>query len=132
VVTRYFGGIKLGAGGLVRAYGRAVAEAVDAIGTVRRAPHTVVEVTIDHADAGRLDNELRAAGHRIAGSSYGARVSLTVHVPTPDAAVFAQWPAARTAGRAVLRIGDQLFLDVLDQPLSDAGAGAQMSAVTQG
>jgi hypothetical protein len=41
-------GIKLGAGGLVRAYGRWVSEALDAIGTLDLVPHTVVAVTVDH------------------------------------------------------------------------------------
>src|SRR5918996_1059715 len=48
VVTRYFGGTKLGAGGLIRAYGGAVGEALDAIGTVVRQRFRLVTVTTDH------------------------------------------------------------------------------------
>ena len=44
VVTRYFGGVLLGAGGLIRAYGQAVATALDEVGLVERRPLTVVVV----------------------------------------------------------------------------------------
>jgi uncharacterized YigZ family protein len=59
VVTRYFGGTLLGAGGLVRAYGDAVSAA---LAEVRRAPRRVVthvEVRVGHAEAGRLEHLLR-------------------------------------------------------------------------
>lgn len=59
VVTRYFGGIKLGAGGLVRAYSSAVSEALDLATIVDRRMLASVTVTVEHADAGRYDNLLR-------------------------------------------------------------------------
>ncbi len=59
VVTRYFGGVLLGAGGLVRAYSAAVSEALDAARLVRRRVLTEVTLDVPHAEAGRLDNWLR-------------------------------------------------------------------------
>lgn len=59
IVTRYFGGIKLGAGGLVRAYSSAVSEALDLASLVDRRMLLQVLVEIAHADAGRFDNLLR-------------------------------------------------------------------------
>ncbi|WP_193596692.1 IMPACT family protein [Microbacterium sp. YJN-G] len=59
VVTRYFGGIKLGAGGLVRAYSSAVSEALDLAALVDRRVLAQVVVPVPHADAGRFDNVLR-------------------------------------------------------------------------
>ena len=59
VVTRYFGGVLLGAGGLVRAYSAAVSEALDAARLVRRRVLTEVSLDVPHAEAGRLDNWLR-------------------------------------------------------------------------
>lgn len=112
VVTRYFGGIKLGAGGLVRAYSRSVAEAIDAVGTVRRAPHTVIDVTVDHIDAGKLDNELRGAGYAIAGVDYGSQVHLTLHVATAESSACQTWLAEHTGGRASTRLGEEILLDV--------------------
>lgn len=59
IATRYFGGIKLGAGGLVRAYSSAVSEALDLASLVDRRMLLQVLVEIAHADAGRFDNLLR-------------------------------------------------------------------------
>jgi uncharacterized YigZ family protein len=115
VVTRYYGGIKLGAGGLIRAYGRAVAETIDHVGTVRRVAHTRLVVTAGHADAGRLDNELRGAGHRIADVRYGAHVELTVLVPMTDLTDFTAWLADRTGGRVSVEAAtEQEMIDVPD------------------
>lgn len=60
VVTRYFGGTLLGAGGLVRAYGGAVSAAVASADRVRRRWTRVVTVRVGHADAGQLEHRLRA------------------------------------------------------------------------
>src|SRR5690606_2389355 len=88
VVTRYFGGIKLGAGGLVRAYSSAVSEALDRAALVDRRLLTGVEVQVSHADAGRFDNLLREwARHRTAvleEPAYGSSAVFAVWVDPED------------------------------------------------
>lgn len=59
VVTRYFGGIKLGGGGLVRAYSDAVAQAVEAVGTREVRLMRLLQIDVDYADAGPIENQLR-------------------------------------------------------------------------
>lgn len=59
VVTRYFGGIKLGAGGLVRAYSYAVAAAVEAVGIREVRLSRLLRVDVDYAEAGAYENQLR-------------------------------------------------------------------------
>jgi uncharacterized YigZ family protein len=59
VVTRYFGGTLLGAGGLVRAYGGAVSAALAAATRLRRRSMALRELRIGHADAGRIEHRLR-------------------------------------------------------------------------
>jgi uncharacterized YigZ family protein len=75
VVTRYFGGTLLGAGGLARAYSDSVATAIDeAEGRrmlVRRVPRQLFTLTLPHADAGRIEAELRQRGVTILGTDYG-------------------------------------------------------------
>lgn len=114
VVTRYYGGIKLGAGGLVRAYSRAVSEAIDEIGTLRRARFATLEVTAGHADAGRLQNALHAAGHRIADVAYGQHATFTVHVPEAGTDAFHDWLAEQTGGAVTAVPGPFVDLDVPD------------------
>jgi uncharacterized YigZ family protein len=110
VVTRYFGGVLLGAGGLARAYGGAVGETLDHARTVRMIPATVVNVTIGHAHAGRLENDLRASPYTLRTVDYGAQVGFEVAVPRDGLPGFEDWLAAIIAGRAVTTMGDVVFL----------------------
>lgn len=85
VVVRWFGGIKLGAGGLVRAYSESVSGALDAAPLVSRSRMALLGLDAPHADAGRWENELRAAGVAVQDAAYGASgVRLTVGVPDTD------------------------------------------------
>ncbi len=88
VVSRHFGGTLLGAGGLVRAYGGAAAEAIRAAGDIRMRPHTRLRVTVDYGLLGALEQEVRRLGLRAPEMAYGERVTLTALVPTDDVAPF--------------------------------------------
>ncbi|MEZ0095591.1 YigZ family protein [Streptacidiphilus sp. EB129] len=101
VVTRYFGGVLLGAGGLVRAYGGAVSAALDQAVLVERRLVAVLEVTAEHTRAGRLENDLRVAGHVVRDVHYTASgVRFDVGVPEAEVEAFHAWLAAATAGAA--------------------------------
>ncbi|KAB8162019.1 YigZ family protein [Streptomyces sp. 3MP-14] len=107
VVTRWFGGVKLGAGGLIRAYGGAVGAALDAEPLVSRRRLRLATVTVDHARAGRLENELRALGYPVRDVRYGAEVAITLALPAAELAGFASWLASATAGAARLDSGEE-------------------------
>ncbi len=116
VVTRYFGGVLLGAGGLVRAYSSAVSEALDRARLVRRQVLTEVTLDVPHADAGRLDNVLREwaaqRGAVLGGTEYGAVARFTLLVPPDAVARLAEDVAAATAGALVPRPGASRIVDV--------------------
>ena len=78
VVTRYFGGTLLGAGGLVRAYSHACAAALDDVSVVRRERLDRVSLTVAHDVAGRLESALRDAGFSVEETQYADAVTLTV------------------------------------------------------
>lgn len=80
VVTRWFGGVQLGAGGLIRAYGGAVGQTLDVLGTVARRPVRLATVTVDHQRAGKLENDLRATGRAVREVRYGDRVRIEIGV----------------------------------------------------
>ena len=85
VVTRWFGGTLLGAGGLVRAYGDAVRAGLDAAGVRERVLAALFDVDVSHADAGRLESDLRARGVDVRDATYAERVTLRVAVePAAD------------------------------------------------
>jgi uncharacterized YigZ family protein len=110
VVTRYFGGILLGAGGLVRAYGGAVSETLDRAPRVRMVPARVIGVTIGHAHAGRLGSDLRASPYAVRSVDYGAEVTFRVNVALDEVRAFESWLATATAGRAAATPGDHVFV----------------------
>ncbi|MDX6741513.1 YigZ family protein [Actinocorallia sp. A-T 12471] len=116
VVTRYFGGVKLGAGGLVRAYGEAVAAAVDAVGVVELQPVLTVTVRVEHALAGRFLGDLHGRGHQPDDVRYGVAVEADVAVPVAELDEFEAWVAGATAGRASIERGAAGFVEV---PVTD-------------
>lgn len=81
VVTRWFGGTLLGAGGLVRAYSDAVAAGLQAAGTLERRLVTEQQVVLDHALAARAESELRNRGFSVLDVGYAERVTLRLGVP---------------------------------------------------
>ncbi|MGW8851082.1 IMPACT family protein [Streptomyces xiamenensis] len=109
VVTRYYGGVKLGAGGLIRAYGGAVGAALDAVGTETRRRYRLATVTVDHQRAGRLEHELRAKGHAVREVRYGAAVTIGVALPAAGVPGFEGWLADATAGAARLELGADTY-----------------------
>ena len=102
VVTRYFGGVKLGTGGLVRAYSDAVAAALDEAGTRTRARSVRAAVAIDIAGAGKLENELRTGGVAVTGVDYAAAATLAVSVPVGAWPAFPALVTALPSGRGEL------------------------------
>ncbi|WNG87545.1 YigZ family protein [Mycobacterium sp. ITM-2016-00317] len=78
VVSRHFGGIKLGAGGLARAYSGTVAAAVASAKLCPRVAWQVFRLAADHGEAGRVQAELRARGIEVVEVTYGERATITV------------------------------------------------------
>lgn len=105
VVVRYFGGILLGAGGLVRAYSESVSSALAEAPLARRSRLRICAASVPHSVAGRLENDLRAAGFVMADTSYGSRDAiLRLALPDDAAAIAAaaQRVRALTAGATEL------------------------------
>ncbi|WP_327712265.1 YigZ family protein [Streptomyces sp. NBC_00464] len=111
VVTRYYGGVKLGAGGLIRAYGGVVGEALDAIGTLTRQRFRIATVTVGHQRAGRLENELRATGRTVREVRYAEAVTIEIGLPDAEVEEFRRWLADATAGEAELELGAEAYGD---------------------
>ncbi|OEJ50434.1 YigZ family protein [Streptomyces agglomeratus] len=111
VVTRYYGGVKLGAGGLIRAYGGVVGEALDAVGTITRQRFRLATVTVDHQRAGKLENDLRATGRAVRDVRYAEAVAIEVGLPEADIEPFRAWLADATAGTAGFELGGEAYGD---------------------
>ncbi|MBX6364280.1 MAG: YigZ family protein, partial [Gemmatimonadetes bacterium] len=100
VVTRYFGGVKLGKGGLVRAYGGAVQHALAALPTTERVDRVELTITIEYAAIEPLRRLLDDAGAEVLDESYADVVRYRVAVPAPRVARLEAALGNATAGRA--------------------------------
>jgi uncharacterized YigZ family protein len=114
VVSRWFGGTLLGAGGLVRAYGDAVRAGLDVAGTRRRARLREHLLDLDHADAGRVESELRLRGVTVLDTTYGAGVTLRLGVPPEDEGKFAVVLAELPSGSATTTVAGERWVDSLE------------------
>lgn len=80
VVTRYFGGIKLGAGGLIRAYTRGAKIAIDAGKIVNRTLHSELKIRLDYSLYGAIENHLLTNKHIVDDTTYDDAVNIFVAV----------------------------------------------------
>lgn len=109
VVTRYFGGIMLGAGGLIRAYADGAVAAVEAGDEILRVLHTQVFVTIDYTWHGKVENELRGREVRTGETTFTDKVTLLCLPPLADTDRFISWITDLTQGQADIVQGDPVY-----------------------
>ncbi|MBO4264803.1 MAG: YigZ family protein [Clostridia bacterium] len=81
VVTRYFGGTLLGAGGLVRAYSKAAKIAVDDAGVGRMQPLVRFYILAEYSDLGKIERECEAYSARIINTEYADKIKITLSIP---------------------------------------------------
>lgn len=116
VVTRYFGGIMLGAGGLVRAYTDGAVAGIDAAEPIVNALHREVYVDVDYAWYGKIENELRGQGYLVGNVAFTDRVRVLCLPEAGDADRFRAWITDVTQGQAVLAEGETRYIVVGDRP----------------
>ena len=112
VVTRWFGGTLLGAGGLVRAYSDAVRSALDEVGTLRRELVREYEIQVAYDAAGRLETDLRSSGVTVVDTTYDAVVTLRIGAPPSEENRLESLLAELTAGTSALVPGADRWVDV--------------------
>jgi uncharacterized YigZ family protein len=114
VVTRYFGGIMLGAGGLIRAYTDGAVAGIEAAEPVVLTLHRLVDVEIEYTWLGKLENELRNRGIRLGETQFTDKVTLRCMPVNREADAFVRWITDLTQGQGVIRVGDPLYLSEAD------------------
>ncbi|MFA9558912.1 YigZ family protein [Evansella sp. AB-rgal1] len=100
VVTRYFGGIKLGAGGLIRAYSTATSEGLAHTGIVERCLTQHYKTTIDYHFLGKVENELHSSPYEIKDIHYLETVQIETYVLVGQEDAFEEWITNLTSGQA--------------------------------
>ncbi|CAN7404720.1 IMPACT family protein [Caballeronia sp. LjRoot34] len=101
-VVRYYGGIKLGAGGLVRAYTDAIATAMQLAERIERVALGLLQVEVDYADEARVRRWVEQEGHALDEPGYGMTVCLSIQMPLAVRDQAADVVRDLTHGRAVI------------------------------
>lgn len=112
VVTRWFGGTLLGTGGLVRAYGDAVRAALEQAQPLERELRRLATLEVGHAEAGRLEHDLRAHGVVVRDVTYSAHVILHLAAPVGDEDQVTSLIARLTGGTGQLAPGETEWVDL--------------------
>lgn len=84
VVVRYYGGVKLGTGGLVRAYGGGVQQALKQLPTQQKIPQSEYTLACDYALLSQIESLVRQAGGSILHSRFTEGVTLTLSLPRSE------------------------------------------------
>ncbi|MER2261242.1 MAG: YigZ family protein [Psychrobacillus sp.] len=111
VVTRYFGGIKLGGGGLIRAYSKATTEAIEAAGEVECQLHHLMKISIDYTWLGKMENEIRNSIYPLKEIAYADLVEIFVYTKAEDELKFLEWVTEITNGQAKIDTVEKVFLE---------------------
>ena len=116
VVTRYFGGTKLGAGGLIRAYGNSVSAAIEEFGLLERRRLLVVDVFADYVLGGRLESDLRDSALTVREVAYEDRVRIQVALPEAELPDVGTRLAELTGGKAEFEVRGTTVIEVEPGP----------------
>ena len=116
VVTCYFGGIKLGAGGLIRAYSNSVTSAAEAIGEVKRVMQQEIIFAIPYNRYDEINHYLEEADIFVESREYAADITISVFLDLDQVAAFEAKLTDLMAGKIDFLEGDQRYNEI---PLKD-------------
>lgn len=116
VVTRYFGGIKLGAGGLIRAYSNSVTSAAEAIGVVKRVLQQELIFAIPYNRYDEVNHFLEEADIFVESREYAAEITISVFLDLDQLAAFEAKLTDLMAGKIDFLEGDKRYNEI---PLKD-------------
>jgi uncharacterized YigZ family protein len=98
VVTRYFGGKKLGAGGLIRAYGQSVSESLNEVGIVERTLVKVISIKVSYKLLGKVEHALRNSNYHLEKVNHLEEVEFELWIKINEVNTFTEWMVELTNG----------------------------------
>lgn len=110
VVTRYFGGVKLGAGGLVRAYTKGAKIGIEAGIVIEKVKYTEVRIKIEYTQLGKIQNELMNLGFTVKDTIYSEDVEIIVYSKVEDVQSLTERMIDITSAIADVSLGDEYYL----------------------
>lgn len=113
VVIRYFGGIKLGSGGLIRAYGGGASDVLNHCTMIKKQFSDQLQVAVSYSSYGGLSNGLLERDVIPVNEDFGENVTLSFQIPVAETNGFLTWVEDKTNGTAQIIYGEQAFVDVV-------------------
>lgn len=110
VVTRYFGGIKLGAGGLVRAYTKGAKLGIEAGIVIEKVKYTEVKIKIEYTQLGKIQNEIMNLGFTVKDTIYSEGVEIIVYSKVENVESLKDRMIDITSGTADVSLGEEYYL----------------------
>lgn len=110
VVTRYFGGIKLGAGGLVRAYTKGAKVGIEAAKIIEKVMYQEVRIKIDYNQLGKVQNEIMNMGYFIKETVYEENVEVIVYSRLEEVEALTSRMTDITSATAQIVLGEEFYL----------------------
>ncbi len=110
VVTRYFGGIKLGAGGLVRAYTKGAKIGIEAAKVIEKVLYKPVSIKIDYNQLGKVQNEIMNMGYFIKDTIYEDNVEIIVYSRVSEVENITSKIIDITSATSHINIGEEFYL----------------------
>jgi uncharacterized YigZ family protein len=117
VVTRYFGGVLLGAGGLARAYSKSAKTGLEKGLIVDKSLHHEISATIEYTMLGKIENELTKNNFIIKDKKYGENVDILVLVRDEEIERLNNLFNEVTSGKAQLIIGQSSYYSIKDEKI---------------
>ena len=114
VVIRYFGGIKLGTGGLIRAYGGGASDVLNHCTVIKKQFSDQLQVTVSYSSYGGLSNGLLERDVIPVNEDFGENVTLSFQIPVAETNGFLAWVEDKTNGTSKIIRGEQAFVDVVE------------------
>ena len=111
VVTRYFGGIKLGASGLIRAYSSSAGEVIKSAKLVKKIYTTKVKISYDYSLHGKIETFLRSVGYKLDDAKFTDRVEYIVYVPIEDKEKFKEDLISLTNAKIDINEESNVYID---------------------
>ena len=112
VVTRYFGGIKLGTGGLIRAYTKGAKIGLEAGIIIDKVLHTKLKVRIDYTIYGTMENYLMTNGYLVDGVVYDDAVNIYVYIKFSEIDNFKKTVADITSGDGIIEYENDEYISM--------------------
>lgn len=111
VVTRYFGGTKLGTGGLVRAYSKSASDCLASAGFLRHIPGNIIKISTDYHNLGKIKNYLEKHNYHIMNEEYSTHVIIMTLIPKEESEILKTKLTDLTNGTAEITKAGERYIE---------------------